>query len=64
MEERLLEVEELSQILKVPKSWIYSQTRQIGPGTIPLIKVGKYLRFEFEAVLQWLKEQNKMKHER
>ncbi len=50
----LLTVDELSTKLKVPKSWIYSRTRQIGPGTIPRIKVGKYIRFEFEQVLDYL----------
>jgi len=51
----LLTVEELADQLKVKKSWVYAQTRQIGPGTIPRVKCGKYLRFYFEDVFEWLK---------
>lgn len=49
-------VNELAQVLKVPKSWIYAKTRETGPNSIPRIKVGKYLRFEIDQVLNWLKD--------
>jgi excisionase family DNA binding protein len=49
-------VNELAQVLKVPKSWIYAKTRDTGPNSIPRIKVGKYLRFEIDQVLNWLKD--------
>jgi excisionase family DNA binding protein len=61
MNQNLLSVDEISEVLKVPKSWIYSRTREIGPGAIPRIKVGKYLRFELDKVIDWLKEQNQKK---
>jgi hypothetical protein len=48
-------VNELADALKVPKSWIYARTRETGPKSIPHIKVGKYLRFEINKVLDWLK---------
>lgn len=54
----LLTIEELASRLKVPKSWLYIRTRQSGPGAIPKIKVGKYLRFNPEAVSDWLTKQN------
>jgi excisionase family DNA binding protein len=47
-------IDELAERLKVPKSWIYARTRERGPGSIPRVKVGKYLRFEAEKVDQWL----------
>jgi excisionase family DNA binding protein len=50
----LLTVEELASELKVPKSWIYARTRETGPGTLPRIRVGKYLRFRLDEVLNWL----------
>ncbi len=50
----LLSVEELAALLKVPKSWVYSKTRETGPGAIPRLQVGKYLRFRLEDVLAWL----------
>jgi len=51
----LLTVEDLASQLKVKPSWIYGETRKTGPGTIPRIKVGKYLRFSMEDVMDWLK---------
>ena len=54
----LVDPDELSNRLRVPKSWIYAKTREIGPNTIPRIKVGKYLRFDVEEVMRWLKRTN------
>ena len=58
MDEHLLTVEELSETLKVPRSWVYSRTRETGPNAMPRIKVGKYCRFFLDDVLDWLKIQN------
>lgn len=55
----LMTVKELAQKLKVPESWIYGETRKTGPGTIPRIKVGKYLRFFLPKVLAWLEEKGR-----
>ena len=55
---KLLTVDELASALRVPISWVYDKTRQTGPGTIPRIKVGKYLRFELNEVMGWLEKQN------
>lgn len=55
----LLSVDELAESLKVPKSWVYSRSREKGPDAIPRIRVGKYLRFELSQVMEWLKERNK-----
>jgi excisionase family DNA binding protein len=59
MNNLLLNIEEISKVLNVPRSWIYARTRETGPGSMPRIKVGKYLRFELVKVMDWLKEQNK-----
>jgi excisionase family DNA binding protein len=53
----LLTVDDLARQLKVKLSWIYGETRKTGPGTILRIKVGKYLRFSMEEVMNWLKDQ-------
>ncbi len=58
MNQNLLTVDELSESLNVPKSWIYSRTRETGPDAMPMIKVGKYCRFILDDVLDWLKKQN------
>ena len=51
----LLTVDDMARQLRVKPSWIYGETRKTGPGTIPRIKVGKYLRFTLEEVMDWLK---------
>jgi excisionase family DNA binding protein len=53
--------DELATALKVPKSWVYARTRETGPGSMPRIKVGKYLRFKRFEVIDWLKKQNEAK---
>lgn len=58
MNQNLLSVDELAEYLNTPKSWVYSRSRETGPGTIPRIKVGKYVRFELDNVMDWLKAQN------
>jgi excisionase family DNA binding protein len=58
MNQNLLSVDELAEFLNVPKSWIYSRTRESGPDSMPRIKVGKYCRFVLKDVLAWLKSQN------
>ncbi len=50
----LLTVDALARALKVPKSWVYSRTRQAGAGTMPKIKVGRYYRFFLNDVMAWL----------
>jgi excisionase family DNA binding protein len=54
--EKLLTVEELAKELKVKPSWVYGETRKTGPRSIPKLRVGKYLRFNLQEVLDWLKE--------
>ena len=34
----------------------FTLTRQTGPGSIPRIKVGRYLRFERAGVHKWLEK--------
>ena len=58
MNDYFLTVDELAKSLNVPKSWIYSRTRETGPDAMPRIKVGKYCRFVLDDVLNWLKKQN------
>jgi len=58
MNHSLLSVEELAGKLNVHKSWVYSRTRQTGPNTIPRVRLGKYVRFEWEKVQEWIERQN------
>lgn len=58
MNNNLLSVNELSEKLNLPISWIYSRTRIKGEGKIPFIRCGKYCRFELDRVMNWLKSQS------
>lgn len=48
----LVTIEELAQILKVPKGWIYQRTC-CGQSEIPFVKCGKYLRFDPKEVIDF-----------
>ena len=55
----LLTVDDVAALLKVSKSWVYEHTR--GRGTpraerLPHIKIGKYIRFEVNAVRAFLEK--------
>jgi excisionase family DNA binding protein len=58
MSENLLSVAELAEKLCVPTSWLYQRTRVTGPGSIPRVRLGKYVRFEWEKVKEWIERQN------
>jgi excisionase family DNA binding protein len=52
----LLTIDEMAALLKVHPSWLYSRTRETGEGTIPRIKIGKYIRFKESDVMAWINE--------
>ena len=56
--ERLMTTDELAVFLSVPKSWVYNQTRTAYRTGFPVLKVGKYCRFDKGQVLQWLNDGN------
>jgi len=49
----LITVQELAKRLNVPVSWIYQRTR-LGQQAIPHVKVGKYVRFNWQEVVRFL----------
>jgi excisionase family DNA binding protein len=53
----LLTVDELALRLKVPRSWVYGRTRLRGndKNPIPCLQVGRHLRFDESAVMDWLR---------
>ena len=54
----LLTPAELAERLKVPKSWVFEQTRQRAKvrnaKPLPCIRLGKYLRFSWPKVCEWM----------
>ena len=59
MLDNLITVDELSERLKVPKSWVYRKSMEKGPSSIPVVKVGKYIRFDPKKVSSWLEDRQK-----
>ena len=49
--EKLVTAKELAEILNVPTSWVYRKT-SIGPDAIPMVKIGKYVRFNVGEVIK------------
>lgn len=54
--QQLLNVKQLAEKLNVPVSWIYDRTRNGSDDHIPHYKVGKYIRFSEEEVLNYLQD--------
>ena len=50
----LLDVKEAAALLNVPESWIYQHVRARAEDKLPHIKLGKYIRFSTEVLMQWL----------
>lgn len=57
--DRLLTVEDLAGLLKVPLSWIYDHTRKRALCRLPGLKLGKYWRFRETDIVTWLERQRK-----
>jgi hypothetical protein len=54
----ILTVAELAKRLKVPISWVYEKSRsrgQFNGPPLPCLRVGKYLRFAWPDVVEWLR---------
>lgn len=58
--QELLTIKEMAARLKVPPSWLYARTR-IKDSDFPVIRVGKYCRFEAGAVMDWIEKQSQMR---
>jgi len=43
----------VAELLGVPKSWVYEQSRT---GRIPTVTLGRYRRYRREAIEAWLRE--------
>jgi excisionase family DNA binding protein len=52
--DRLLTAAEVADLLSVPESWVRAETRA---DRIPHLTLGRYRRYDREAVLAWLEEQ-------
>ena len=53
MTSSLLTAAEIAELLGVPNSWVYQQSRA---GRIPTVRLGRYRRYRREAIEVWLRE--------
>jgi excisionase family DNA binding protein len=49
----LLTAKEVGQLLGVPASWVYEQSRL---GRIPTVTLGRYKRYRREAIEAWVRK--------
>jgi excisionase family DNA binding protein len=49
----LLTAGQVAELLGVPKSWVYEQSRA---GRIPTVTLGRYRRYRREAIEVWLEQ--------
>jgi excisionase family DNA binding protein len=52
--ERLLTAADVAELLAVPESWVRQETRA---DRIPHLTLGRYKRYDREAVFAWLEDQ-------
>jgi excisionase family DNA binding protein len=50
-ESRLLQAGDVAELLGVPTTWVYAETRA---GRLPHVRVGRYRRYRLEAVQDWI----------
>jgi excisionase family DNA binding protein len=50
----ILTPEEVAARLKVPETWVYEKTRARCRNPMPCLRLGRYIRFDWNAVITWL----------
>jgi excisionase family DNA binding protein len=51
----------VAEILGVPKTWVYEQSRK---GAIPFVPLGRYRRYRREAIEAWIEEREQATDDR
>lgn len=54
MDEEFLTIDELAALLRVKRSWLYAETCKGEQSKIPVIRIGRMLRFQRKEVLSAL----------
>ena len=55
--DRLLDAGEVAKLLNVPATWVAEAARA---GRIPHVRLGRYVRFEHLAVLEWVAQNRRV----
>jgi predicted DNA-binding transcriptional regulator AlpA len=48
---------QLAERLQVPETWVYAKTRKRCQNPIPFIAVGRFIRFDWPTIVEWLRKQ-------
>lgn len=54
----ILTPDELAARLKVRRTWVYEKMRHRSHSPLPAMKLGRYLRFNWPSVCEWLQTQS------
>lgn len=55
---QILTLSDIAERLKVSKRWVYEKTRNRCQTSLPCIRIGRYLRFDWGDVSAWLRSQS------
>ena len=61
MADRLLDADQVAEMLGVPKSWVYAASRR---GELPTVTLGRYRRYRRETIDKWLRDQEQANRNR
>lgn len=54
--DRLLIADEVAELLRVTKAWVYAETRG---DRLPHVRLGRYVRYRASAIHQWIADQER-----
>jgi predicted DNA-binding transcriptional regulator AlpA len=55
---QILTLAELAERLKVSERWVYEKSRRRSTNPLPTMRIGRYLRFDWLEVSDWLRNQS------
>jgi predicted DNA-binding transcriptional regulator AlpA len=56
---QILNLDEVAARLKVSRRWVYEKSRRRCLNPLPVIRIGRYLRFDWMSVSAWLRQQQR-----
>ena len=56
---QILTLKEVAERLKVSERWVYEKSRRRCQNPLPVIRIGRYLRFDWTSVSAWLRQQER-----
>jgi len=57
---QILTLSEIAERLKVSERWVYEKSRRLCQNPLPVIRIGRYLRFNWLDVSAWLQRHSNL----